>query len=277
MSIWPGSKQKSEMSSFMESISSTTTSVLNQQISNNSIRCEVLNNQNVRVGPTGRVIIGKGNFNISQRANVTSCDLVSSITNDANNELTTKIKAAIESTMDQKLKSISGFAATSFNDQESKTKFQSIMRNAISTSINNTSISNCAVSVSVVDNQTVEINGTVEIGEGDYNISQEAIIASTAKCMTKNIISNINVSEVDSLLKSSQKTSLYTEARGFFESLGSMGWILIAIAVVVVLGGMVVAAMKMKGNGSPTTTPMTPMTPQFYPQMMPQYNQQMYR
>jgi hypothetical protein len=274
MSFWPGSNQKSEMNTFMESLNTSVTNVFNEQITNNSIRCEMLNNQNIRIGPTGSVILKKGNFNILQKANVANCNLDSLTSNDTNNEISTKIKAAIENKMDQQLKAVSGFATLSFNNQESKSKFQSIMKTAISSSINNISISSCAVSVSIVDSQTVEINGKVEMEEGDLNISQEAIINSSAKCITENILKNVNISEIDSLLKSSQTSSLYAESRGFFESLGSLfgdlKYVLIAVAVLCILGGMVFAYMKMKKN-DPIKSPMTP---QFSPQMYPQ---QMYR
>ena len=192
-------------------------------------------------------------------------------------ELSTKIQATIDNMMEQSTKSTSGFAATTFSNQESKSKFQAIMKNAVASSINNTSINSCAVSVSAINNQTVLIKGIIEIDTGDLNISQEAIVSSSAKCIVNNIIKNVNVSEIDSLLKSTQKSSLVTEIRGFFESVGAMfgefKWIIIGVAIICVLGGMAFVFMKMKGNDPMMTPMMTPMTPQF----SPQYQQQMYR
>lgn len=275
--LWPGSNQKSEMNSFMESINSTVTNVLNQQISNSSIRCEILNNQDIEFAPGSSVKIKSGSINIGQKANIASCNLESIVSNDNSNELSTKIQATIDNMMEQSTKSTSGFAATTFSNQESKSKFQAIMKNAVASSINNTSINSCAVSVSAINNQTVLIKGIIEIDTGDLNISQEAIVSSSAKCIVNNIIKNVNVSEIDSLLKSTQKSSLVTEIRGFFESVGAMfgefKWIIIGVAIICVLGGMAFVFMKMKGNDPMMTPMMTPMTPQF----SPQYQQQMYR
>jgi hypothetical protein len=242
-----GARQSSSMDTFIEMCNSITVNVLNEQMTNNSVECSAINNQNVIFGPGSSIRVLNGNINISQK-NVVECSLDSVISTDNSTEIETKLKNALDNLMDQQSKTTTGFMATAFSDQEARQNFRSIVQNAVSTTIRNSTISSCAVSVTAINNSTVRIDGTIYLENGDLDISQEALVKSSAKCIVNSVINNISKSDIDSTLKNVQTQSLVAEVRGFFESLGSLGNILIIIAVLVVVALLGFGAFKLMGG-----------------------------
>lgn len=245
-----GNSQSSEINTFIESCMNVTMNILNENISNNTISCVAMNNMNVTVGSTGSLIVD-GNFDINQKANVTLCDMSTSINNNSNNEFTTQLKNEIDNLISQSQKSTNGFLALGFSDQESKQNFRAKISTAIDTTMRNSNISTCALSASAINNNTIKIDGLIHISK-DYTIDQNAIVNASAKCLVDNIIKNIDQKTIESVVSSAQTSNQVSENRGVFESLGSfmqsMILPLIIVCVIVMVLGGAYTMFKKKGN-----------------------------
>jgi hypothetical protein len=255
-----GSSQSSDMKAFIQSSVSVTMNVLNENVTNNHIECVAMNNMNLEFAPDSRVVLKKGSLIIGQKATVDACDMTSAVSTNFNNDFETKITNEINNMMEQQMKSTSGFLATSFSDQKSKSDFQSIVNTAISKTFRNSNLSTCAASARAINDTTILIHGVIEIEEGNIEITQEALVRASAKCVVDSVISNIDKTAVDSLVKNTQTQTLTTEIRGVFESLGAffqqMLLPLIVCGVVTVILAIIYFMMKKGGND-----PLTPKTP----------------
>ena len=244
-----GGTQSSEVNSFIQSCVNVTMNILNENITNNTISCVAMNNMNVTFGPNSNLTIEDGNFNISQKANVTACDMTSTINTNTDNEFTTQLMNKIDSLIAQSQDFTSGFLATSFSSQESKQNFRASIATAISTTMRNSNISTCATISQAVNNNNLVFNGNITIKNGSYTIDQAAVVAASAKCIVGSIIKNINQSVIDTITKTNQSNTQTAEVRGVFESLGSFMQsmilpLIIICAIVLVLGGVYTVMKK---------------------------------
>ena len=261
-----GNPQSSQVSSFINSCVSITTNVINQNITNNHIECTAVNNMNITFGPSARIIV-HGNVDMSQKANVDMCDMVSAISTSVNNDFESKIQNEIDNLMDQEQKSTTGFLATAFSSQSSVQDFKANLHTAISKTFVNSNISTCAVSARAVNNETLEFNGYVEV-DGNWDFSQAAQVQASAKCIVDNVISNLDKSIIDSITSNTQSSKQTAESRGPFESLGNflqqMMLPLIICAVITALIGGVFLMMKLGGGSGSASQSSFSMTPPGY-------------
>lgn len=260
-----GASQSSEISSFINSSVSATMNILNENVTNNHIECTTMNNMNIEFD---NVKIKGGSISVGQTANVAVCDLTSAVSTATNNDLETKLTNTIDNMMEQSQKSTTGFLATSFTDQTSRQNFRASVKTAIQKTIRSSNISTCAASVTAVNNNTVVMKN-INIEDGNINLTQEALVKASAKCIVDNIIQNIDKTAIDSIVTNKQSAKQSSEVRGFFESFGNllqqMMIPLIILGVIVLIAGGGYLLLKGGGNNSHSQPP-----PMMFPQMFPQ-------